>query len=577
MSRIFTPNRPPIQGVTHMVSSGHYLASAAGYRVLEEGGNAVDAGVATGIVLNVTLPHWTSFGGVAPIMIYSAESQEVVTISGLGRWPKAATLDYLLELGGGDMPGMLKNVIPAACDAWLTALEKYGSMTFEQVVTPALELCEQGFVVQGTLARHLPLSRELFEANPTLRQVFMSNGRVMGERDVLVQRDLGKTFRRLIEVERSQSHQGRQAAIRAARDYFYKGDIAHEMAEFSESNGGLITYEDISEFRVKLEQPETGEFKGLTVFTCGPWCQGPSLIEVLNILEGFDLKGMGHNSPDYVHTLAETINLAFADRHYYVGDPEFVPVPTAGLLSKEYANDRRGALDMARAWPEMPEPGDPFQYQPGPRPEFQLARKPVAKEGAELRDTSYLCVVDRWGNAISATPSDGYGTPFVPGLGFSISGRGTQSWLEEDHPSCVAPGKRPRLTPNPAMALKDGKPYMVFGTPGADVQVQAMTQLLLNVVEFGMDPQQAIEAPRFSSYNYPQSFWPHSYLPGLLCVEPSLGRQVSEDLSARGHRMRDWEERDFLAGGLCAIKVDQDRGTLSGGADFRRECYAMGR
>ncbi|MFQ5872889.1 MAG: gamma-glutamyltransferase family protein, partial [Dehalococcoidia bacterium] len=424
---------------------------------------------------------------------------------------------------------------------------------------------------------YLPLSKDHLSSYPTLREVLMPGGRLVGEGEVLFQRDLGRTFGRLAEVERAHSHEGREKAIRAARDYFYRGDIAQEMAEFCQSNGGLLTYEDLVEYSVKLEPPERGEYKGFTVYTCGPWCQGPSLIEVLNILEEYDVGGMGHNSADYVHVVAEAVKLAFADRHYYFGDPEFVPVPMAGLLSKDYAKERRNALDLKRAWPEIPEPGDPFRYQSGPRPDFELARRPEPKEGPEPLDTSYACVVDRWGNAFSATPSDGYSTPFVPGLGLSVSPRGSQSWLEPDHPSCVAPWKRPRLTPNPAMILKDGRPFMVFGTPGADVQVQSMAQLLLNIVEFGMDPQQAVEAPRFASYSYPASFWPHNYRPGLLCVEPGIGQEVSEGLTVRGHRVEGCEERDYLAGGLCVILVDQERGTLAGGADYRRECYAIGR
>ena len=577
MNRVFSTDRPAVRGVTHMVSSGHYLASAAGYRVLEDGGNAVDAGVAAGIVLGVSLPNLVSFGGVAPIALYMAEKDEVSTISGLGRWPRGVTIDYLVERAeGGVPPPMLQCVVPAACDAWLTALERYGTMTFEQVVTPALELCETGFVIQGILAHELPKMDSLMNASPGLRKLLMPNGRRLEQGDLLVQRELARTFGRLIEAERACSSQGREKAIRATRDYFYKGAIAREIVDFCQANGGLLTYQDMADFGVKLESPQRGEYRGYTVYTCGPWCQGPALIEVLNILEGYDLTGMGHNSADYIHVVTEAIKLTFSDRHYYFGDPEFVAVPIAGLLSKEYARERQALIKMEMACPEMPEPGDPFRYQPDPRPAFKLAPRPEPKGGPMPQDTSYVCVVDKWGNGFSATPSDAYQN-LIPSLGLSISPRGSQSWLEADHPSCVAPWKRPRLTPNPAIAFRDGKLFMLFGTPGGDVQVQAMTQFFLNVVEFNWSPQQAVEAPRFASYSFPGTEMDHPYKPGGLSCESQIDPQVLEALAARGHKVEDWGERNSHAGALCAIQVDSERGTLTGGADSRRDSYAIGR
>lgn len=577
MAEAFTTQRPPVRGATHMVSAGHYLASAAGYRMLEDGGNAIDAGVAAGIVLGVTLPHYVSFGGVAPIMVYMAETDEVITISGLGRWPKAATLDLLLERSNGGIPSsILRTVTPAAPDAWMTALSNYGTMSLEQVIAPAIEICENGFVVQGVLTHFLPQMKERIESSPGLREIFMPDGQLVEEGDVLVQKNLGRTFRRLIDVERAHSQEGRTQAITAARDYFYKGDIAKEITDFIQSNGGLLTYEDMANFSVKIEAPEKGQYRDYEVYTCGPWCQGPAFIEVLNILEGYDLREMGHNSTNYVHAIAESIKLAFSDRHYYFGDPEFIPVPLKGLLSKEYADERRSSLNMEVASPEMPLPGDPFKYQNGGSPEFKLARKPQAKSGRAPHDTSYVCAVDRWGNGFSATPSDGY-TNFVPDLGLPISSRGTQSWLQADHPSVVAPMKRPRLTPNPAMAFKDGKLFMTFGTPGADVQIQAMTQVFLNVVEFGMNAQQAVEMPRFASYSFPLTGMSGTYEPGVLRCESGIGESVLNGLSGRGHAVEDWGQRNYLAGCLCAITVDHERGTLTAGADYRREAYAIGR
>ncbi|MEE9196629.1 MAG: gamma-glutamyltransferase family protein, partial [bacterium] len=575
--------RPPVMGATHMVSSGHYLAAAAGYRILEQGGNAIDAGVASGIAINVTLPHATGFGGVAPIAIYHAASDEVVTISGLGRWPRAASIDYLMQNAGGQIPlGHLRSVTPAAADAWLTALEHYGTMTFEQVVTPAVELAELGFPLSAVVQRSLGRSEETMEGDldqwESTREVFMPNGRVPEVGEPLVQKDLARTFRRLIEVEKASSHKGREAAIRAARDYFYKGDIAEEMAGFSQRNGGLLTLEDLKEFSVKIEKPEVGQFRDFSIYTCGPWCQGPVVAQTLQMLENDDLAAMGHNSPDYIHLVSQALNLSFADRHYYYGDPDYVDVPMEGLLSSEYTRARRSAIDMDRAFQEMPPPGEPWAYQGRADKNLSMTQKLAPVPGEEEQDTSYTCVVDRWGNAFSATPSDGlFGSPIVPGLGFLISSRGSQSWLDPDHASSLQPWKRPRLTPNPAIAFKKGKLFMPFGTPGGDAQCPAMVQMFLNIAEFGMNPQAAIEQPRFVPWNYPNSFWPHTYLPGRLHVEGRISGDSNADLESRGHDLRALDDWSPAMGALSGIVVDQSSGALKAGADPRRDTYAIGR
>ena len=516
--------RPLIAGRTHMAATGHYLATAAAYRILEQGGNATDAGAAAGIVLNVTLPQYTSFGGVAPIMIHDAARGETATIAGLGRWPKAASVDYFEANHGGQLPGgVLRTVTPAAADAWLSALQGYGTMSFEQVVTPALELAANGFPIPHSLHRALVREEDKFangNRNPdhwaTTMATFFPGGKALNPGDVAIQQDLANTFRRLISAEKAAAGRGRVAALQAARDLFYRGDLAHKMVEFNRAQGGLLSLADLAEFEAQPEPPVSINYKGIEVMTCGPWCQGPTTIQALNILSGFDLKSMGHNSPDYLHTLIESLKLAFADRHSYYGDPDFVDVPMAGLLDPDYAAQRRQEIDPARACPDMPRAGDPRAYQgySGSGNGFKPAHpEPVA--GAVEPDTSYVCVVDRWGNGFSATPSDGFSAAAaVPGLGFTLSTRGYQTWLDRDHPACLMPGKRPRLTPNPAMAFRDGKLWMPFGTPGGDVQCQSMTQLFLNVAEFGMDVQQAIEQPRVASWSFPDSGFPHAYTPG---------------------------------------------------------------
>ena len=572
--------RPSVMGTTHMVAAGHYQATMAGYRVLEEGGNAIDAGVASGIALNVVMPEWTSFGGTAPIMVYQAETKELVTVSGLGRWPRAASIDFFMKNAGGDLRlGVLRCLVPAAADAWLIALEKFGTMPLQQVMSPAVELAERGFPVTPLLHDFLAnRDVETIKRDPSTAHVVWPKGRPPEIGEVLVQSDLAHTFRSLIEVEQANAHKGREAAIRAARDHFYKGDIAQRMVRFNQEQGGLLTLEDLAEFTVDLEKPYSGRFKSYTIYACGPWRQGPVVPQTLQMLEEDDLASLGHNSADYMHLVVEALNLTFADRHQYYGDPDFVEVPMAGLLSKEYARSRRDSIDMSRAYGAMPPPGDPWPYQGvTDRQVSPLEVRPM-RGGPENGGTSYVCVVDRWGNAFSATPTDDYkGSPIIPGLGFPITGRGAQSWLDPDHPAALAPWKRPRLTPNPSIVMKDGHLFMPLGSPGQDAQCQAMVQAFLNVVEFGMDPQTAIEQPRFVSRNFPASMWPHGYTPGTLALEARIPNEVAEALAARGHQVSYLEEWDFQAGGVCAIQVDQEGGLLRGGADPRREGYVLGR
>lgn len=565
-----------------MVSAGHYLAASAGYRILEDGGNAVDAGVAAGIAINVTLPHATNFGGVAPIAIYEASSSSVVTVSGLGRWPRAASLEYFRENCGNQIPtGILRTVIPSAPDAWLTALRLYGTMTFESVVEPALEIAERGFPVTSYLHHGLQTTEEDHEGGvslwPSTREIYLPNGQPPSVGEILVQSDLAKTFRRLIEAEKGASNLGRESAIQAARDRFYKGDIAAEMIQFSEENGGLCTLKDFADFSVKIEPPEMGNFRNYTIYTCGPWCQGPVVAQVLQMLENDDLVDLGHNSPEYIHLITQTLNLAYSDRHAFYGDPDHVDVPIKGLLSKGYTRNRRGDVDTENAYPGMADPGDPWKYQEGIG--GKGANAPTSPStGSRMQDTSYVCVVDKWGNAFSATPSDPLaGSPIVPGLGIQMSSRGSQSWLDPEHPSSLQPWKRPRLTPNPAIAFKDGKLFMPFGTPGGDTQCTSMVQLFLNIAEFGMDPQQAIEQPRFAPWNFPNSFWPHQYDPGRLELEGRIDSEVIEKLLGLGHHVKTLKDWSPVMGALSAIVVDHEMGTLIGGADPRRDSYAIGR
>ncbi|MBI4279331.1 MAG: gamma-glutamyltransferase family protein [Armatimonadetes bacterium] len=574
-------HRPPIMGTHYMVASGHYLATLAGIRILERGGNAVDAGVAAGLCINVLQPDMTNVGGVAPIILRSARTGEVVTISGLGRWPKAATLEVVLARGGGDLPlGVLRSVTPAAIDAWLTALERYGTKTLAQVAAPAMELAADGFPVNRFLHDNLARAAEVIARWTSTAAIFLPGGRVPEVGDVLVQRDLARTLQRLAEAEGAAASKGdsREEAIRTARDLFYRGAIAREIVDFCRAEGGLLSLEDMAAFSVRVEPPVRATYRGHEVYGCGPWCQGPVALEALNILEGYDLRATGHLSAETLHLIIEALTAAFADRHAYYGDPDFVQVPISGLLAKAYAAEWRRRMEPRRAWSEMPSPGDPWVHEGAPAVAGG-ADAPAPKNGPIEPDTSYLCVIDAEGNAFSATPSDGVlSTPVVPGLGLIISSRGYQSWLDPHHPSCVAPGKRPRLTPSPGLVMRDGRVFLAYGTPGHDVQPQAMVQVLVNMLDFGMDPQEAIEAPRLATYNFPSTGHPHAYHPGLVRVESRVPEEVRGTLAAWGHKVEAWPAWMPSAGAVCAIRARWDRGRplLVGGADPRRLAYAIG-
>jgi gamma-glutamyltranspeptidase/glutathione hydrolase len=556
-----------------MVSSCHYLASLAGLRMFPRGGNAIDAGVAAGIALNVVEPNLTSLGGVAPIMIFTPDMRRPVTIDGLGRAPAAATLATHVARFGHDMDGWVPRiVVPAAVDAWLTALARFGRLALAEVLTPAIELAD-GFPASPRLARRIAQLAHQLREWPASAATFLPHGRAPEAGEVLAQRDLAAFLRRLVAIEHAHASRGRATAILAARDAFYRGDIAREIANFVARAGGLLTYDDIASYQVTFEEPAHTTYRGYDVYATGAWSQGPVVPMTLNLLEGYDLASLGHSSADHLHLVAESLKLAFADREAYVGDPAQVDVPLRGMLSKEYAEAQRSRIDRSRAAPGLPSAGDPWRF------EGRAGRVPPTPEpvgGGSSPDTSYVCAVDHEGNAFSATPSDpALGAPLVPGLGMIVSTRGAQFWLDEGHPSVVAPRKRPRLTPNPAMALRDGKVFMAFGCPGEDAQPQGMVQAFSNVVDFGMNVQAAIEAPRAISWSFPRSFWPHEYRPGFLGVESRVPAEVRDELRRRGHDVHDYPDFTPAASGVCAITVDE-RGTLAGGADPRRESLAVG-
>ncbi len=568
-----TQGRPAVLGSKHMVSSSHYLASLAGLRMFPRGGTAIDAGIAAGIALNVLERQLTDFGGVAPIMVFRPGMARPETIDGLGRWPASVDLAAHRARHGDDMPiGIPRSVTPAAADAWLTALARYGRLSLADVLAPAIELCD-GFPVYPRLALAIDRLQERLRAWPASAAVFLPEGRPPRVGELLVQRDLGNLFRRLVAIEATHAGRGRAAGIMAARDAIYTGDIAREIVAFMERQGGAISAEDLASYRVSISAPVHTTYRGIDVYACGPWSQGPLVPMTLNLLEGYDIASLGPGSLGHLHRFAEAMKLACADREGFFGDPEQVDVPIDGLLSKAYADERRKLIRDDRAWPALPPPGDPWRHEGRTGPAGYVPR---AASGIGAPDTSYVCAMDAEGNAFSATPSDpGLGAPLVDGLGMIVSTRGAQLWTTAGHPSAIAPGKRPRLTPNPALLMRGGAALMPFGCPGEDAQCQAMVQVVCNVVDFGMNLQAAIEAPRVISRSFPWSFHPHAYEPGVLAVEGRIAREVRDGLMALGHGIDDLPDFTPAAAGVCAIRK-LDTGALEGGADPRRESYAVG-
>lgn len=571
-------SRPTLMAGEHAIAAGHYLATQAGMAILDAGGNAVDAGVAAGLAMGVVQSDLVNVAGVAPIMMWIAETAEVVCIDGLGTWPAAATAELFQREHGGEIPvGLLRTVVPAAPAAWLSALESYGSMSFGEVAHAAIRFAGDGFAIDPFMCAVIADNADGYRRWPDNAAIYLPEGRPPRAGERFLQTDLAATLQHMADEESAHGRQGRVAGIRAACDAFYRGDIAHTITDYHRVHGGLLSMQDMAQYRVRREPTVRARYADCEIHCCGAWSQGPALAQVLGMLDGVDLGALGHNTSACIHTITEAIKLAFADREHYFGDPRFVDVPIEELLSERYLALRRGLIRDDAAWPDMPPPGDPREPVAVLAGESGIASAARVGEPPTL-DTSYVCAVDARGNVFSATPSDvSYQTPVIPGTGLCPSSRGSQSRADPRHPSSVAPGKRPRLTPNPALALRDGRPFMVFGTPGGDVQIQAMAQLLVDVVTFGMDVQSAIEAPRFASFSYPSSFAPNPHYPGLLMIEARIPADIRDALAELGHVIEAWPERTRKAGALCAIRIDAETGFLHAGADFRRAAYAMGR
>ena len=560
--------KPIARGTQYAVASMMSQATIAAEHVLASGGNAFDAIVAGQAVLGIVHPESNGVGSDAVLLIYDAKAKKVWSLNAEGTAPKLATIEWYRKNKEGKLPvddTLLSATVPGVVDAWYILLSKWGTKTFGELLQPAIELCEGG----------VPMGPSLNNARvhkyPTGQRLFAPpNGDRWIAGDVWKNPDLARTFRRLIEAEKAAASRGREAGLKTARDRFYEGDIAHEMARFSEENGGLFRYDDFAGYTAKLEEPVSTTYRGYTVYKNPSASQGPAELFALNILEGYDLKKMGLNSADYIHTEAEAIKLAMADRDTYLGDTDFIKVPYARLLSKEYAAERRKLIDSTKA---------SLQFRPGDAGDGGLERPRDVNTGGtgdHAGDTSYITTVDRDRNMISFTPSlhSSFGSKIVMGgLGFIFNCRGDYYSLVEGHANALAPGKRPRSTLQGTLVMKDGQPFLVTGTPGGDNQAINTMQTLVNMVDFGLNIQQAIEAPRWTTRSFPASPFPHTMYPGDLSFESRIPATVKGELEKRGHTVE--IKAPWSMNSSAGIMVDVQRGTVSAGADPRTSATAL--
>lgn len=588
--------RPVVRGKRGVVAGGSPLSVEAGLRILQRGGNAVDAGVATILAASVIEFSHFSFGGEVPILI-KLKGQKVVVIEGMGQAPMKATREFFVNAAASDgaytsapttmpgakRPGMIPSTgplaatVPGVLDACVTALDQFGTKTLAEVIEPAIQLAD-GFPIDELRVQYIRSRSPIFAQWADAKRVFLPGGEIPKAGDIFVQADLARTLREIVRAERLASkatRNNRHAGFMAARNYFYRGPIARRIGAYMQENGGLIVAEDFAKFAARVGQPVETDYRGYQVYKAGFWTQGPAFIETLNMLEGFDLKKMGHNSPAYIHTLAEALKLALADRDRYYGDPNFVKIPATELLSKQYAALRRPLIDESHASLAQ-QPGDPLNMRAVLASAVQtIGRASTLSEIERANDTTCVNVVDRDGNLFSATPSGAWLPAVVAGDTGVLMGQRLQSALTDPRsPNVVAPGKRPRITLTPTIVLKGGEPFMVLSTPGGDNQDQALLQVFMNIIEFGMNPQEAVEAPRFDTQHYVSSFDDHEFLPGSLNIESRVSSKTIQELSQKGHKVRvqgDW-------GTLSAPTViiyDPKTGVASAGADPRRSRYAV--
>lgn len=591
--------RPEILGTFGVVSSTHWVASSAGMAMLEKGGNAFDAAVATGMTIQICEPHLNGAGGDMPVLIHRADKNETIVVCGQGVAPAGATIEHYRGLGLDLVPGtgLLATVVPGTFDAWMLILRDHGTMSLEEVFGPAIGYAINGAPMVARVGQTIATVQELFENEwPTSANVYLPNGKPPAPGSLLGNAQLATTWQRII-AEAKAASSDRAEQIEAARRAWAEGFVAEAVENFCRNNAvmdvsgerhyGVLTGDDMAKWRATYEAPLSYDYGDFTVMKTGPWGQGPAMLQQLALLQGYDISAMDPTGPDFVHLVVEAVKLAYADREAFYGDPNFVDVPMETLLSKEYNDERRKLIDMESASLGF-HPGQIDGFGGKVDYDFHVAaaqanrggagigEPTVGKQGLVAGDTCHIDVIDKHGNMVAAMPSGGWlqSSPIIPELGISLNSRAQMFWLEENRPATLKPGKRPRTTLSPSMTLRDGKPYMAFGTPGGDQQDQWQGSFFLRHAHFGMNLQEAIDAPSWHSEHFPSSFYPRGAQPGKLVLEGRFPQSTIDELRRRGHKIdvgEDWSE-----GRLCAAA--QLDGMLKAAANPRgMQGYAVGR
>ncbi|MEY4095809.1 MAG: Gamma-glutamyltranspeptidase precursor [Acidobacteriota bacterium] len=585
--------RPAVVGPTGGVSTGHPLTTAAAFSILLKGGNAFDAGVASLIAGGVLEQDLYSLGGEALVLVYPKKENKVTSIVGQGWAPKAVDVDwYLSRKKSLEGAGLDPAVVPGALHAALTVLEMWGTMSFEDVAAAGIGYAEHGFPMRNSTAQAIQRQLKFFESWPGNKAYWLKpDGTAYKPGETIKLPALARTLKRMVEAERGAKRRGRAAGIAAARDRFYKGDIAAEMVAFLRKHGAPFDQSDFAEYFARIEEPARTTYRGYTVYKHGFGSQGPVLLQALNILENFDLRGMGYASADYLHTVTEALKLAYADRDSFYADPAFVQSPAEGLLSKAYAKERAALIDPKKASTSFIA-GDPTKFDSKVKQwNFWKANvadgaTPRTQSGDEVntpevvKDTTHMAVIDKDGNIFDVTPSGGWvpGAVILGDTGIGMSVRGEQFWLDKTHANQIRPRARPRYTLTPSLVFKGDVPMMGIGTPGGDNQDQTILQALLSIVDFWDDwypnLHGALERPRVQTMHFYGSFWPHTAGFNQLNVEASIPDAVYNELKARGHDVS--RIRTFgMSGCATAVMIDPASGNRIAGADPRRDCYAI--
>ena len=585
-------DRPTVAGPNGAVSAGHPLTSAAAFEVLLKGGNAFDAGVAAMLVGGVVEQDLYSLGGEGLVLVYPQRERKVTSIVGQGWAPKGATIEWYTSRGK-DLNGIGLDpaVVPGVVHAALTVLERWGTMTFEQVSVRAVDYAARGFPLRPRTADAINNSRKFIDAWPDNKRTWVKpDGTPYKAGDTIKLPDLARTLSSMVEAERKARKKGRVAGIAAARDLFYKGDIAREMVAFLKEHQAPWELDDFSEYFAKVEQPAMTTYRGYDVYKQSFGSQGPVLLESLNILEQFDLKSMKRNSGPYLHTIVEAMKLAYADRDSYYADQVFVQSPAEGLLSKDYAKERAKQIDAQHASKGYLA-GDPLRFDSKVKSwNYWIANLPNAAETQQppeddltagvVKDTTHISVIDRDGNVFDSTPSGAWlpTSPILGKTGIAMSVRGESFWLDPSRAAQLRPRSRPRYTLTPTIVLHDGQPFLAIGTPGGDNQEQTILQAFLNIVEFWPEwypnLHQAFRWPRVQTLHFYGSFWPHPAGFNKLNVESDMPEAVYDDLKTRGHDISKIAPAS-IASCATAVLVDPTSGNRIAGADPRRDCYAM--